>query len=192
MSKLKDLFILSYKEFASLLCITVLGMFGAISIILGFFVTIMPTETIKITFTFLPNEFVYYLFGPAVGAFFGAAMDLLNFFLKPTGEYFFGFTLSGILTGLLYGFLLYKRPISLKRVIIANVIRVLIIDLLLNTYWLTVMYGYNFMALLPMRALKSLIMFPIETLLLFGLIKGIEATGILKIFRNRDNTVTMK
>jgi ECF transporter S component (folate family) len=181
MQKMKNLFTSSYKEIKNVRCIALLGMFGAISIVIGLF-TLMPVETIKITFTFLPNEFIYYLFGPAIGAFFGAALDLLNFFIKPTGEYFFGFTLSGILTGLLYGFLLYNRPLSLKRIIVANVLRVIFIDQLLNTYWLTVMYGYNFMAMLPMRAVKNLIMLPIETLLLFGTIKAIEATGILKGF----------
>jgi ECF transporter S component (folate family) len=186
MSKITDLFKASYRELSHLTGITLLGMFGAISIIIGMFVTIMPVDTIKITFTFLPNEFIYYLFGPAVGAIFGAVLDILNFIIKPTGTYFFGFTLSGILTGLLYGLILYKRPVSLVRIFIATLIRVLFIDLLLNTYWLTVMYGYNFAALLPMRALKNIIMLPIESLLLFALIKGVEATGVLKLLRSRN------
>lgn len=185
MRKIKDLFISSNKEFANLICIVLLGMFGAVSIVLGS-LTIMPVDTIKITFVFLPNEFIYYLFGPSVGAFFGAAMDILNFIIKPTGAYFFGFTLSGILSGLIFGLILYKRPLSVKRIFIATLIRVIFIDLLLNTYWLQVMYGYNFMAMLPMRALKNFIMLPVETLLLFGLIKGLEATGILRGFQSKN------
>jgi ECF transporter S component (folate family) len=189
MRKIRDLFISSYKEFTNLLCIVLLGMFGAISIVLGY-LTVMPVETLKITFVFLPNEFIYYLFGPAVGALFGAVMDILNFFVKPMGGYFFGFTLSGILTGLLYGFLLYKKPVSVARLAIATLIRIVFIDLLLNTYWLQVMYGYNFIAMLPGRALKSFIMLPVETLLLFGLIKGIEATGILRGIQNKNARIS--
>jgi ECF transporter S component (folate family) len=189
MRKISDLFISSYKEFANLRSITLLGMLGAISIILGY-LTIMPTDTIKITFVFLPNEFIYYLLGPTVGAFFGAAIDILNFFIKPTGSYFFGFTLSGILTGLIYGVILYKKPLSVKRIFIATLIRVIFIDLLLNTYWLQTMYGYNFMAMLPMRALKNFIMLPIETIILFGLIKGVEATGILRGIHNKNARIS--
>lgn len=184
MSKIKDLFKMSYQELKRLRCVTLLGMFAAISIIIGFTIMIMPVDTIKITFTFLPNEFIYYLFGPTVGAVFGGVLDILIFIIKPTGTYFFGFTLSGILTGILFGLLLYKRSVSLGRVFIATLIRVLIIDLLLNTYWLTVMYGYNFVALLPMRALKNFIMLPIESVMLYGLIKGLEATGVLRTIRS--------
>jgi len=184
MSKIKELFKASYKELSRLVCLVLIGMFAAVSIIVGRFLTIMPVPTIKISFTFLPNEFIYYLFGPTVGAVFGGILDILNLIVTPTGPYFFGFTLSGILTGVLFGLILYKRPASLKRIFIATLLRVVIIDLLMNTYWLTAMYGYNFIALLPMRALKNFIMLPIESILLFALIKGLEATGVLRLIRN--------
>jgi ECF transporter S component (folate family) len=112
-------------------------------------------------------------------------MDLLNFVIKPTGSFFIGFTISGILTGLLYGFLLYKRPVRLLRIFTVTFIKVLLIDQLLNTYWLTIMYGYDYTATFTLRILKNIIMLPVETLLLFALIKGIEATGVLKAIRNK-------
>lgn len=186
MSKIKELFKASYMELSHLICIILLGMFAALSIVVGRFLTIMPVQTIKISFTFLPNEFVYYLFGPTVGAIFGGILDILNLIVTPTGSYFFGFTLSGILTGVLFGIILYKKPISLGRIFLATLIRIVLIDLLLNTYWLTVMYGYNFIALLPMRALKNLIMLPVETVLLFALIKGLEATKVLMLIRSKN------
>lgn len=184
MSKIKDLFISSYNEIKTVRCITLIAMFGAISIVLGY-LTIMPVDTIKITFTFLPNEFVYYLFGPVVGVIYGAALDILTWFIRPTGPFFYGFTVSAVLTGLLYGSILYKRPISVKRILIANLIHLCTINLLLNTFWLTQLYGYSFMALLPMRALKAAIMFPVETAMLFAVIKGVEATGVLKGFQKK-------
>lgn len=78
MRKNLSLFRSSYSELKKVICIAVLGMLGAISIVIGYF-TYMPTETIKITFNFLPNEFAYYLFGPVVGAIYGAAIDILTF-----------------------------------------------------------------------------------------------------------------
>ncbi|MDD3174647.1 MAG: folate family ECF transporter S component [Herbinix sp.] len=184
MSKFTDLFISSYKEFKNVRCITLTAMFGAISIILGS-LTIMVGDFLKIGFSFLPNEFVFYLFGPLVGAVYGAAMDILTFLVKPMGSFFPGFTISAVLTGILYGIIMYKRPLSLKRIIIANLIRVVFIDLLLNTYWLTILIGKGFFVLLPLRALKGFIMMPIETLLLYVVIKGVEASGILKIMHSK-------
>jgi ECF transporter S component (folate family) len=154
---MKDLFISSYRELKNVRCITLTAMFGAISIILGS-LTIMVGDFLKIGFSFLPNEFVFYLFGPFVGAIYGAFMDILTFIVKPTGTFFPGFTVSAILTGLIYGTIMYKRPLNIKRVIVANLIRIVFIDILLNTYWLTILIGKGFFVLLPIRALKGLIM----------------------------------
>lgn len=186
MSNFKSLFRSSMHEFQNLRSVILMAMFGAISIVIGFYLTIMPTQTIKITFTFLPNEFVYYLFGPAAGAFFAAAMDILTFLIRPTGPFFYGFTVSAVLTGLIYGIILYKKPLSLGRILFAKIVHMILIHLLLNTYWLTMLYGNGFFVLLPARFIKAIIMLPIETILLFSLIKAVEATGVLKLLRRKN------
>ena len=179
MSKFRELFKSSFMELKDLRCITLTAMFGALSIVLGSLV-LMVGDFLKIGFTFLPNEFVFYLFGPVVGMAYGAAIDILTFIIHPAGPYFFGFTLSGILTGLIYGCVLYKKPLSFQRIFIANLIQLVFINLLLNTYWLNIMYGYNFLAILPIRAVKAFIMFPIETIILYYVIKAVEATGMIR------------
>lgn len=183
MRKNLSLFRSSYNELKKVICIAVLGLLAAISIVLGYF-TYMPTETIKITLNFLPNEFAYYLFGPVVGAIYGAALDILTFIIKPTGPFFFGFTLSAILTGVIYGMILYKKPISLTRIIIAKLVHLVAISLILNTFWLTILYGNSFIALLPIRALKALILLPVEVTLLYLLLKTANVTGIIKIVKD--------
>ncbi len=191
MAKIKELFLSSCKELKDVKCLTLAAMFGAISIVLGSF-TIMMTENIKLEWTFLPNEFVYYLFGPFVGIIYGAVMDILNYIVKPFGSFFPGFTVSAMLKGLLFGLILYKRPISLKRVITANVLRVILVDLPLNTYWLTVLNGVPYLVNLPLRALKLLIMFPVETMLFYLLVKGVEASGVLRMLGKDKEKVRAK
>jgi riboflavin transporter len=191
MPKIKDLFIASVKEFKDVRCITLAAMFGAFSIILAR-CSIQLTQSLKIEWTFLPNEFIYYLFGPFVGAFFGTVMDVLGYFVKPDGAFFPGFTISAILKGLLFGFLLYKRKISLKRLLLVNVIRAVFIDFLLNTYWLAILYGTPYVVMLPARGIKILIMLPVETYLFYLLVKGVEATGILKIIGRSKDTFGIK
>lgn len=187
MSKSKALFLSSYNELKKVRCITLLGMLGAISIVINYFLTYLPTEALKISFNFLPNEFAYYLFGPVVGGVYGAALDILSFIVRPTGPYFYGFTLSSILTGILFGFILYKKPLSLRRIIIAKIIHMITISLLLNTYWLTILYGYHFTTILLGRSIKALIALPIEITLLHLLIKGANTTGIIKSFKDGRN-----
>ncbi|MDF2610137.1 MAG: hypothetical protein K0R92_1611 [Lachnospiraceae bacterium] len=169
----------SYKELKNVKSLTLIAMFGAISIILGYF-TLVIGDFLKVGFSFLPNQFIYYLFGPIVGAVFGAAMDILTFFIRPTGSFFWGFTLNAILEGFIYGFALYRKPLTMKRIFLINILDVILVKLVLTTYWLSILYGNGFFTILPIRALKALIMLPIETILLFTIIKGVEATGIFK------------
>ncbi len=178
MAKFTAFFKSSYQELKSIRCITLIGMLGAVSIVLGSLV-FMIGDFLKVGFNFLPNEFVYYLFGPVVGVVYGAALDLLTFIVRPTGPYFFGFTLSAIITGFIYGVILYKRPLNLWRILAANLVHLVVINLLLNTYWLTMLYGYDFIAILPLRALKAVIMLPVETIMLYMVIKGVEASGVI-------------
>lgn len=187
MIKIKELFVSSYNELKRVRCITLLGMLAAISIVLGVYFTYLPTETLKISFSFLPNEFVYYLFGPVVGGIYGAALDILTFIVRPTGSFFFGFTLSGLLTGIIYGFILYKKPLSLKRIVVAKLVHMITISLLLNTFWLTILYGYNFNAIFLGRAVKAVIVLPIEVILLYLLLKAATATGIIKNLNEGNN-----
>ena len=184
MQKFKDLFTSSYREFKNVRSITLMAMFGAISIILGFF-SIMILDYLRVGFNFLPNIFIYYLFGPVVGPVFGGMMDVLTYLVKPMGPFFPGFTISGILNGLIYGMILYKRPLTMKRIFIANLISMLLVELPLNTYWLSILYGNAYLAMIPGRAIKEVIMLVVKTGMSFALIKGVEATGILEQFRGR-------
>ncbi len=185
MTKFTALFKSSLHEFRNIRCVTLTAMLGAISIIIGTYFTFMIGNSLKIGFSYLPNEFLYYMFGPAVGAIFGAAMDILTYILKPTGPFFYGFTLSAILKGLIYGFILYKKPLSLRRIFIANVISLVFITLLLDTYWLTLLYGKAFLIFLSERLVK-IVLLPVETILLYLLIKGVEASGVVRLFRSKN------
>lgn len=180
----RNLFKESYKEIKNVRCITVTAMLGAVSIVLGS-LRLDITNFLRIGFSFLPNQFVYYMFGPTVGGVYGAAIDILTFILKPSGVFHPGITFNAVLTGIIYGLVLYKRPFSLKRVLIANVIQMIIVNLILTTYWLTDLTGSSFFALFPPRALKSLIMLPIETILFFTTVKALEAAGIKKLLTGK-------
>lgn len=191
MKRLATLFADSYREVKNIRTITVAAMFAAISVALGYF-TIQIGDYIKIGFSSISNEFVYYLFGPVVGGCFGGFIDLLKYIIKPTGAFFPGFTVNAILGGILYGMLLYKRPIRLVRVAAAKLTVVVICNILLNTLWLSMLYGKAFMVLLPMRALKNIIMWPIDSLLFYTLARFFENAGLFKTIRRFETGAGMK
>lgn len=182
MKKLATLFTESYGEFKQVRTITTAAMFGAISVILGYF-TLVIGDYIKIGFSTIANQFVYYLFGPVVGGMFGGALDILKYLIKPTGAFFPGFTISAALAGVLYGVFLYKKPITLRRILVAELVVSIVCNMLLGTLWLSMLYGKAFLALLPMRVFKNMIMWPINAMLFFTIGKALETTGIFRLLK---------
>ena len=83
------------------------------------------------------------------------------------------------------GALLYRKPLSLKRTLVATLIVMLLVDMVMNTLWLTILYGQAFYVIFPARALKNIIMWPIQTAVLFAVLKGLERAGIFRLFGER-------
>lgn len=182
MKKLATLFTDSYREVKQVRTVTTAAMFGAISVVLGYF-TIVIGDYIKIGFSTIANQFVYYLFGPVVGGCFGGALDILKYLIKPTGAFFPGFTFSAVAAGVLYGCFLYKKPITLLRVLMAELIVSIICNMLLGTLWLSILYGKGFMALLPLRVFKNLVMWPVNSFLFYSIGKTLEASGVFRMLK---------
>ena len=180
MKKLATLCSDSFHEFRHVSTITISALLAAISMVLGAY-TLVLSEYIKIGFSNIPAQVAYYLFGPVFGACFGAAKDILNYIVKPTAGFFPGFTLSAMLAGVIYGLILYKRPLSLWRILLAELIVAVICNMLLGTLWLTVMYEKGFMAIVPLRVLKNLIMWPINSVILYSVMKLLEAAGMFRL-----------
>lgn len=133
----------------------------AMEIVLSRFMSI-STPIMRIGFGFVPVAICAIMFGPIWAGIAGATADFLGATLFPIGTYFPGLTLSAALVGIVFGLFLYKRKEGWLPLAGAVAINCLIISLLLNTYWLTILMGKGFMVLLPVRIVQNLIMIPIQ------------------------------
>lgn len=170
MKKMKELYLSSMRELASPKNLALCGVMGALSMVLGIVASIQIGPYIKIGFSGLPNRIVECLFGPVIGCIFGGTMDILKFIAKPDGPFFFGFTFDAMLAGILYGSILYKKPVTIPRVFVAELAAKVIVNCGFNTLWISVLYGKGFLAILPMRLLKNAIMLPIDTIITFAML----------------------
>lgn len=144
------------------------GLLAALAVVLNYTTSIFITPNIRVGFSGLPNRIVEYMFGPCIGAVFGGMLDILKYLLKPDGgAFFFGYTFNVMVAGVIYGTILYRRPIKLWRIFIAEFLTKAIVNCGLNTLWLAVMNGNAFLAILPARVIKNIIMLPIDTAILF-------------------------
>lgn len=176
-------FRMSSREFSNVKTLAVCGMMAAIGVVLGYF-TIPIGDYLKIGFSSIPNQCVYALFGPAVGCAFGGILDILKFIIKPTGAFFPGFTLNAMIAGVIYGIAYYKHELTYKRIFIAELITAVIVNMLLNTLWLSMMYGKAFMVLLPPRVIKNLIQVPVNAFVFFTISKVLQNFRILNMMQN--------
>ena len=112
-----------------------------------------------------------------------AADDIIKYILKPTGPFCPQLTLVTMLAGVMYGCMYYKKKLTLPRVLITKFIVMLVCNVFLNTLCLTVLYGQAFMVILPARALKNLIMWPIDSVIFFATAKALESIGAFRFVR---------
>ncbi|WMJ84189.1 folate family ECF transporter S component [Oscillospiraceae bacterium LTW-04] len=137
----------------------------ALEIVLSRFLSI-STPIVKISFSFVPLSMLAMLYGPFYAAAGAAIADIIGVALFPLGAYFPGYTLTAALTGLTYGLLLYQKPKSWGRIVLAVLIVGLVLNLGLNTVWIQMTTGKAYMALLVPRIVKSLTMVPIMVLII--------------------------
>lgn len=163
----------------------------ALSIVLTRFLSI-KTPFLAISFSFVPVMLSAIWLGPKYTCLIAGIADLIGAILFPFGEFFVGFTVSNVLSGLIYGLILYKNNGELSkkslliRLIISSLAVTIIINTGLNTLWLVIMYDKAFIALLMARIVKELIMVPIQVTTMFLLVqatrKNCKEISIIRIY----------
>ncbi len=148
----------------------------ASAIVINRFLSI-NTSIVSIGFTFVPLMLAGIILGWKYSLVIGLLTDLIGALLFPFGSYFVGYTISSALTGLVYGLLLYRKGdfVVDKKFMINLVIAILIVCVFinggLNTLWLVITSKKAFLAILPTRVLKQLLMMPIMFITMISLTK---------------------
>lgn len=172
-----NMFSMSFQELKKLRTITGVALLLAISVILNFF-SIQITPTLKLGFGYIVTALTGMLYGPVTAGIAAGLGDIIKFIIKPSGSFFFGFTINAILGGVLYGLFFYKNQMTILRAILAKTCANVFLNILLNTYWLSILMGKGYYALLLPRITKNLLLLPIEIIVLF--ILGHQISTILK------------
>lgn len=121
--------------------IVLVGLMVALKMILEPF-SIYITPTFKlITLSYLPGVMIAAVLGPWAALAFGFVADTVGYVVAGMGPYFPGYAISEMLTYFIYACLLYKRAVSIPRVLIARVIEVVTVIFGLNFLWNVIMYG---------------------------------------------------
>lgn len=161
----------SLKSLKSTQTVALAGMMLAIQMALSSLGTVYINDSLRISLGHLALAPTSMLFGPVVAGAQAALCDILSFIIRPTGPYFPGFTISALLSGLIYGMAFYKTRCTTAQIILARVLVVLLLNILLNTAFLMMLYGSSRLITMPARALKSIIQLPFDCVLLIAVCK---------------------
>ena len=170
----KECFIQSMNEIKNIRVLTACGILGALAVALKFVASIDIGQYVRIGISNMPGMAVSVLFGPSLGGIFWGMLDVIKYLVAPSGPFFPGFTLCAVLNGVIFGLFLYRRSLTLPRMFLAQLTTKLFVNLLLNTYWLSVLYGNGFLAMLPARVISNAIMLPIDTALSYVIIRFVQ------------------
>lgn len=106
-------------EFKNIRVLAFAGMVTALAIILESFPIYLLGQSLKIYFSFVVVSLGCACYGPLVGMGVGAVIDTLGFLLSSYGEpYFPGYLITAMLSGLIYGVMLYQRKPTIPRLIV--------------------------------------------------------------------------
>ena len=169
----------SLFELKDIRSLAVVAMLLALRIVLGMFANAtlpMFGNTVKLSASFIPIAVTGAMFGPVPAGLVGALGDVLSFVIAPTGgAYFPGFTISGLLTGLIYGLVLYNEKFSLLRIAVAWAVNALVVESFMAAYWLYVLYAQepSYLFYLSARGISLAVKCVPEILILFAISKPV-------------------
>ncbi len=149
-------------KFNSVQLIAFGAIFMALRVVLGF-LEINIGDAYRITFSPIPVTLASYMLGPVVGGIIGACGDIITLIIHPTGAINFGILFAKTLWGVLMGWFLYNKPVTILRCIVANLVTITVCNVIITTASLCIVYGYPLMVILPARLITNIILFVIYT-----------------------------
>ena len=149
---------------------TRLIVFAALMVAMARALSLVPSIPIfhtKMSFGFLARALCAMVCGPVLGLVYGFVEDILGFILQPSGEFFFGYTLSTMLGVLIYALCFYRRRVTVVSIVVANVLVNLLVNAVLGSVWNVMIRGATFWSWFVPSLIKNLATIAPKALLLY-------------------------
>lgn len=167
------------SEFQNVRVLAFSGLVCAMAIVLESFPIYLLGQSLKIYFSFLVVGLGCACYGPLVGMAAGAIIDTVGFLLAGYGEpYFPGYLVTAVLSGLIYGVLLYRRRVSIPRLILLRLLINYGSNVLLGSVWKAMLYGKGYLYYVSTGLVKNTVMLPIEVFLMWLVLRAAQRYGL--------------
>ena len=149
---------------------TRLLVFAALMVAMARALSLVPSIPIfhtKLSFGFLARALCAMVCGPVLGLVYGFVEDILGFILQPSGEFFFGYTVSTMLGVLIYALCFYRRRVTVVSIVIANLLVNLLVNAVLGSVWNVMIRGATFWSWFVPSFIKNMATIVPKALLLY-------------------------
>lgn len=146
-----------------------LAVLTAAQVVLSRFLSVQLWN-LKFGFSFVPVMLAAYLYGSVGAACVYGLGDLIGAIVFPQGTFFPGFTLTAVISGAIWGLLLYKEIKPAKAVAAVAAVQVGC-SFLLNSFWISYTAGVSFQSMLATRWVQSLAYAAIHLAFIFLLLE---------------------
>ena len=148
--------------------LTILAMLTALNIVMAEIMKfpIIP-KVLELSFGFVPIAVTGMLFGPVPAMAVAVVGDIIGALIFSTGDFFFGYTLTALLTGLFYGLFLRGEKHRLGRLLLCQALVSLVCYAGLNTLWAYLMGYARTSQYIVTRLTVNAIAYPVYVLVLY-------------------------
>ena len=166
-------------EFRNVRVLAFAGVVCAMAVVLESIPIFLLGPSLKIYFSFLAVSLGCMCYGPLVGMMAGAVIDTVGFLISSFGEpYFPGFLLTAILSGLLYGLLLYRRKPTVPRILLTRLILNYGSNVMLGSVWKAMLYGKGYLYYATTGLVKNTLLLPLEVFLTWVVLSAAVRYGL--------------
>ena len=170
-------------ELRNVRALTLAGLVCAAAIVLESMPIYLMGPTLKIYFSFLVVGLGCACYGPVVGMMAGGIIDTVGFLLAGDGEpYFPGYLLSAVLSGLIYGVMLYRREPTVLRLIVLRLLINYGSNVLLGSVWKAMLYGKGYLYYFTSGMVKNTVLLPLEVFLMWVTLRAAQRAGLDRKF----------
>ena len=165
------------KDCTNLRKLTVAALLCALAIVIEKFNIPLGTKDLQFSMSFLTISLCSLLTGPVLAIPCGVVVDLIGIIGSPYDPHF-GYTLTAVLTALVYALFLYRAKPTFMRIFLAKGLINVFINTLLGSVWRiwpNNWYGFSYGYWLVISGIKNLCFLPLEVFLICMLFRALHA-----------------
>lgn len=162
----------SVSHFTKVKSITFMGLLMCLTIIISGASALIPFKFLdrEISLTFIMWPIIGMIFGPIPTMVIAGIVDVLIFFIFPSGyPFYLGYTLTQMLLGFLSGLFFYKKNISITNIIFFKFLVNFGIHVGIESLFMKDIYNYNnemYLTYVLGGAIKNLALWPLECIII--------------------------